>query len=169
VRACPIRGNLLKTKLRVLGERRGEVSIVSAHNCAHVLLGRSFRPFQVQWSIAGVLITPCLKFNSLTGLKDPMAREQPERVTAKKMDSKRATTAKGNACSSNRATRVEVRMGVKEEDVFCEGWGSLMRNVTPFLWRVPCLGCDKRTSCLHLQTSRHFVRPFSSVCCGLNP
>jgi hypothetical protein len=50
-----------------------------------------------------------------------MAGEQPERVTAKEMDSKRATTAKGNACSSNRATRVEVRMEVKEEGVFCEG------------------------------------------------
>jgi hypothetical protein len=99
-------------------KRRGEVSIVSARNCAHVLSGILFIAFQVQWSIAGVLITPCLKFNSSTGLKDPMAGERPARVTAKDVDSRRATAAKGNACSSNRATRVEVRMEVKEEGVF---------------------------------------------------
>jgi hypothetical protein len=100
----PIRGNFLTTKLRIPSERRGEVSIVSAHNCAHVLLGRLSIAFQAQWSIVGVLITPCLKSNSLASLKDAMAGEQPERVTAKEMDSKRATTAKGNSCSSNRAT-----------------------------------------------------------------
>jgi hypothetical protein len=92
--------------------------IVSARDCAHVLLGILFIAFQVQWSIAGVLITPCLKFNSLTGLEDPMAGERPARVTAKDVDSRRATAAKGNACSSNRATRAEVRMEVKEECVF---------------------------------------------------